>query len=124
MMNLPLPTWCTDEIFKCNEDLFKTYLDALFLTPTLKRMVSGGLSKRVLENMNSNRKYVAPRKIFMFSCHDVTLAVFARAHNISIFKLPPFGSAIIVEKYKDSQMAEYVRVRLIKILINQFFILE
>lgn len=57
------------------------------------------------------QKICGTKKIYMFSCHDVTLAAFACAHNISIFKLPPFNSAIILENYKDPQMAKYVRVR-------------
>lgn len=60
--------------------------------------------------MSENRNAKVPKKIYLYSSHDVTLAAFTRAQNITSFSVPPVGSAIIVEKYKDTQKIEYVKV--------------
>lgn len=60
--------------------------------------------------MNSNSKTEKPKKMFLYSGHDVTLAALTRAQNITSFRIPPAGSAIIIEKYRDTQAAEYVKV--------------
>ncbi|XP_014217364.1 testicular acid phosphatase homolog [Copidosoma floridanum] len=47
----------------------------------------------------------------MSRTHDLTLASFTRAQDVTgAFYMPPFGSAYVVESYKDSKQKRYIRM--------------
>lgn len=108
--NLPLPKWCTDDVIKYSEELFALSLNSWSWTQKLKRLNSGALLRKILKNMNLNNDTTNPNKMYLYSGHDVTLSALTRAQNITTFKIPPPGSAIIIEKYKDTQNVDYTKV--------------
>lgn len=109
-MNLPLPMWCTDDIYNTLEEMFVFSLDAMSMTQKLKRLNGGILIRQMLENISRNNNSTGTEKIYLYSSHDLTLAGFTRAQKMMTFKFPPFGSAIIMEKYTDNQNNKYIKV--------------
>lgn len=109
-MNLPLPNWYTDSVYENLEKSFKLTLDGMSWTPQLKRLNGGTLVKKFIENINDNRDADKPKKIYLYCTHDLTLYGFSKAQDFEAFYLSPFGSALIMEKYTDSQKSEYLKV--------------
>ena len=110
-MNLTLPRWYSDDLLKPIMELFEIGLDTMSLTQRLKRINGGTLIRKVIENINANNNSSEP-KIYLYSTHDLTLAAFTRAQGVDSFKHPPYGSAIIVEKYRDDKNMEYIKVNI------------
>lgn len=110
-MNLPLPDWCYDDLLMNQiRDLFKYHLDCMSMTPKMKRLNGGTMVRQVIENIENNRDADNPKKLYLYSHHDLTLAAFERAQGIKAFDIPPLGSAVILEKYRTNNGNEYVRV--------------
>lgn len=111
-MNLTLPEWYTDEVHRTMQEIMFMCYDNYSYTTQLKRLNGGLLVKKFIDNMNPrgdpNNK--PSRKIYIYSAHELNIAAFARAHNISILRLPDYGSAFIVEKLRDENSNFYVRV--------------
>lgn len=80
------------------------------LTAQLRRLNGGTLVRQFIENINSNRQAGVPKKMYLYSAHDLTLHAFSKAQDFEAFNLPPYGSALIMEKYTDSKTSEYLRV--------------
>lgn len=91
-------------------ELFIIGLESMSLTQKLKKLNGGTMVKQVLENINKNS--VNRKKIFLYSTHDLTLSAFLIANGIEITKPVEFGSAIIVESYKDDQHDVFIRVKI------------
>lgn len=91
-------------------ELFSFGIDSMSSTQKLKRLNGGTLIRRFLEDIKENNIASKPRKIYLYSGHDVTLAAFTKAQNITSFDIPPFGSAVVVEKYRDDRNIEYIKV--------------
>lgn len=109
-MNFYLPYWYNPKVkeqFIAVEELIR---DAYVSTPELRKLGPGPLIKTFVENMNLNGTFKNPRKIYLYSAHDTNIAMFTRAHSISEFRYPPFGSAVILEKLRDEKNQVYVRV--------------
>ncbi|XP_017766880.1 PREDICTED: venom acid phosphatase Acph-1-like isoform X3 [Eufriesea mexicana] len=109
-MNLPLPEWCTDEVYKKLQDTVKIEYDIRSYTPFLKRLNGGALIKRFIDNIKINEKRDRPRKIYLYSGHEVNIAAVAKALNLPEPELPPYGCAIILEKLRDSAGKSYIRM--------------
>jgi len=109
-MNLTLPEWCTDEVYRKMQDIIVLEYEIRSYTTQLKRLNGGMLIKKFLENMNLNNESTNPRKMYIYSGHEVNLAAFARAHNISEPRLPDYGSMFIFEKLRDEENNLYIRV--------------
>ncbi|XP_053981163.1 venom acid phosphatase Acph-1-like isoform X2 [Hylaeus volcanicus] len=111
-MNLVLPEWCTDEMYKNLQIIVKCEYTIRSYTPQLRRLNGGTLVKRFLDNMENNKKRDRPRKIYLYSGHETNIAGFARAHNVTEPELPNYGCAIIVEKLRDHAGKEFIRMLL------------
>ncbi|XP_014472127.1 PREDICTED: venom acid phosphatase Acph-1-like [Dinoponera quadriceps] len=109
-MNLSLPEWCTDEVYQKIEELILLEYDLLSYTTELKRLNGGFLVKSFINNMNPRNGNKPTRKIYIYSGHEINIASFARAHNITDPIIPNFGSAFIVEKLRDEKQNFYVRI--------------
>ncbi|KAL6447438.1 hypothetical protein ACFW04_001558 [Cataglyphis niger] len=106
-MNLTLPEWCTDEVYRKMQDLMVLEYEIRSYTTQLKRLNGGMLIKKFIDNMNAKS---IPRKMYVYSGHEVNLAAFARAHNISEPKIPGYGSMFIFEKMRDEESNFYIRI--------------
>ncbi|EFN63832.1 Testicular acid phosphatase-like protein [Camponotus floridanus] len=109
-MNLTLPEWCTDEVYRKMQDIVVLEYDIRSYTTQLKRLNGGMLIKKFLENMNLKNESTNPRKMYVYSGHEINLAAFARAHNISEPRLPDYGSMFIFEKLRDKENNLYIRI--------------
>lgn len=109
-MGIPSPDWYTLEVKQLFEDLKLTLKDPYTATSKLRRLGPGPLIKTLVDNMNLKKIYKNPRKIYLYSGHGSNVEMFYRAHNIKQFRYPPFGSAMILEKLRDSNDRIYVRV--------------
>lgn len=109
-MNLTLPEWCTEDIYKKLEDMVFLEYEIRSYTTKLKRLTGGMLIKKFIENMDINEKQKNPRKIYLYSGHEINIAAFTRAHDIHIPKLPSYGSTIIVEKLRNMEGKLFIKV--------------
>ncbi|EFN78071.1 Testicular acid phosphatase-like protein [Harpegnathos saltator] len=110
-MNLTLPEWCTDEVYRMMQELVLLEYDIRSYTTQLKRLNGGFLVKKFIDNMNPKIKHDVKRKIYIYSGHEVNIAAFAKAHNITDNEtLPDFGSTFVVEKLRDEHFNFYVRI--------------
>ncbi|XP_046814492.1 venom acid phosphatase Acph-1-like isoform X1 [Vespa crabro] len=111
-LNLTLPEWCTENIYKKMEDIVFLEYEIRSYTPKLKRLTGGMLIRKFIENMNINGKQKNPRKIYLYSGHEINIAAFTRAHDIHIPKLPSYGSTIIVEKLRNTEGKLFIKMLL------------
>ncbi|XP_067209826.1 venom acid phosphatase Acph-1 isoform X2 [Linepithema humile] len=109
-MNLTLPEWCTDEVYQKMQDLVVLEYEIRSYKTQLKRLNGGMLIKKFIDNLNITGKNKIPRKMYVYSAHEVNIAAFAGAHNISEPRLPDYGSAFIFEKLRDDAGELYVRI--------------
>ncbi|XP_029165961.1 venom acid phosphatase Acph-1-like [Nylanderia fulva] len=109
-MNLTLPEWCTDEVYRKMQDILVLEYDIRSYTTQLKRLNGGTLIKKFIDNMNVNNHHTNPRKMYVYSGHEVNLAAFARVHNISEPRIPGYGSTFIFEKLRDEQQNLHIRI--------------
>ncbi|XP_031787977.1 testicular acid phosphatase homolog [Nasonia vitripennis] len=111
-MGLPLPAIYTqnDSLYATMREVCKLSVDGMSMTPQLNRLNGGTLVRQFIENINKNRNAARPKKIYLYCSHDGTLHAFSKAQDFEAFYLPPVGSALIMEKYADSQKSEYLRM--------------
>ncbi|XP_076394710.1 venom acid phosphatase Acph-1 isoform X3 [Megachile rotundata] len=111
-LHFSLPDWCTDEVYKKLQDIVKLEYEIRSYTPQMKRLNGGMLIKRFIKNIKSNEQRDRPRKIYLYSGHEVNVAGVAAALNFSEPEIPAYGSAIIVEKLRDKAGKIYIRMLL------------
>ncbi|XP_015436984.1 PREDICTED: venom acid phosphatase Acph-1-like [Dufourea novaeangliae] len=111
-MNLVLPKWCTDEVYKKIQGIVKLEYEIRSYTPQMRRLNGGPLIKTFIENMKLNEERRKPRKIYLYSGHETNVAGFVRAHNFTEPELPNYGTAIILEKLRDKAGEQFVRMLL------------
>ncbi|KAF3421968.1 hypothetical protein E2986_00115 [Frieseomelitta varia] len=109
-MNHSLPKWCTDEIYKQLQEIVNIEYEVRSYTPFLKRLNGGTIIKRFLDNIKINEKRDRPRKIYLYSGHEVNIAAVVKALNLTEPELPPYGCAIIFEKLKDPNGRTFIRM--------------
>ena len=120
-MNITLPEWATEEIQIKMKPIVELEYQVRSYNNLMKRLNGGHLVKEFIKNMNAKRNQTSP-KVYVYSGHEVNIAAFARAHDFIEPKIPNFGSAIIVEKLRDSTGKHFVQVRFIKLYkIKLFF---
>lgn len=117
-MNLTLPEWCTEELYQKMEDMVYLEYEIRFYTAKLRRLTGGMLIRRFIENMNINGEQNNPRKIYLYSGHEINIAAFTRAHDIHVPKLPTYGSAIIMEKLRNTEGKLFIKV--VKFFVSFF----
>ncbi|XP_058791959.1 venom acid phosphatase Acph-1-like [Phymastichus coffea] len=110
-MKLPLAKWYTPDVREHLEELVELALDTLITgTKEMQKLGAGSLVKTFIGNLNLNGKNEKPKKMYLYAGHDVNLHLFARAHGLQPFRIPPFGSAVILEKFHDPKNQTYVRL--------------
>jgi len=115
-MNLSMPEWCTNQVYQKMQDVIVLEYEIRSYTTQLKRLNGGMLIKRFINNMNVKNERINPRKIYIYSGHEINIAAFARAHNISEPRLPGYGSTFIFEKLRDDVGNLYVKVTIFYIV--------
>lgn len=111
MAKSPLPSWYTEELLATMRQHVVNYLDIMSLTPEMRKLNCGPLIKKWIENMNLDGEEKGPRKIYLYSGHELNIAAFVRAHAVQEhFKYPDFSSAVVLEKLRDPENRVYVRV--------------
>lgn len=110
-MNITAPDWYTPEVKRILDEIqVNIVYDTFSTTMEMRKIISGPLIKKFIENMNLSKKVYNPRKIYLYGGHDTNIAVFTRSHGIREFRNPIFGSAVIVEKLRDCNDQVYVKV--------------
>ncbi|XP_058795277.1 lysosomal acid phosphatase-like [Phymastichus coffea] len=109
-LNLTLPEWYTPEMKQKFIKTLEVVFDSYSFTQEMKKLHSGPLIKTMIENMNLNKTFSNPRKIYLYSGHDGNVAAFIRAHNIQEFRYTRFGDGLVFEKFRDSRDKVYVRL--------------
>jgi len=105
--NLTLPEWCTDDVYRRMQEVIVLEYEIRSYTTQLKRLNGGMLIKKFIDNIN---KRSTSRKMYVYSGHEVNIAAFAKAQNISEPKLPDYGSAFILEKLRDDSGQFYIKI--------------
>lgn len=113
-MNITLPEWATKDVQRKMDSLVKLEYDIQSHNTIMKRLNGGFLVKEFIKNMDAKKTRSSP-KIYVYSGHEVNVAAFAKAHDLTKPEMPFFGSAIIVEKLRNCAGKQFVRVRFIKL---------
>ena len=102
-----MPKCFTEEVIEKLTEASILYYNLQIGTTTLLKLFNGLLIKKFIKNMKDPKG----RQIFLYSGHDVNIIGASKAHKFDIpKKLPEFGSALILEKYKDANQEIYVKV--------------
>ncbi|XP_017792605.1 PREDICTED: venom acid phosphatase Acph-1-like isoform X2 [Habropoda laboriosa] len=109
-MNLAIPEWCTDDVYGKLQDIVKIEYEIRSHTPLMRRLNGGALIRRFIENITVNEECDNPRKIYLYSGHEVNIAAVVKALNLTEPELPPYGCAIIVEKLRDQAGKVYIKM--------------
>ncbi|XP_011499325.1 PREDICTED: prostatic acid phosphatase-like [Ceratosolen solmsi marchali] len=109
-LDLPLPDWCTNEVFEKLEELMTLQYSMLTYTNDMKKFVAGPIIKRFLNNLKSHKSKDNNKKIYLYSANDYSIAAFAQAHNFTV-PIVDYGCTIIFEKLRGRDNQIYVRVR-------------
>lgn len=113
-MNFSRPEWLDNHTMEMITEISGLYLDIASYNNEMKRLAGGPLVRTFIENLNKSELATPPRKIYLYSGHDVNVAGFTRSHGFKIPAIPSFGSAAILEKLKDPTTGKvYVKVCLI-----------
>ena len=111
-------SWFTDEVEKTLEDLIVLAYEYFSFTPRLKRLNGGVMVREIVKNLDVKHCNSNSKKMYLYGTHDFTIAAITRALDIETFKMPPFGSAVIIEKYKSEFKSEYIKVTVIYSTFN------
>ena len=79
-------------------------------TIEMRKIFVGSLIKQFVANINLNGEVNNPRKMYLYSGHEINIASFTRAHHIKDFRYPDYANAVILEKLRNSQNQVFVRV--------------
>lgn len=105
-----MPEWYSEEIFLKLQDIVKIEYEIRSYTLLQKRLNGGTIIKRFIENIIINAARRNPRKIYLYSGHEVNIAGLVKALNFTEPQLPPYGCAMIFEKLRNKDGKHYVRV--------------
>lgn len=76
----------------------------------MKRLNGGPIIKTFIGNLNLSVSVENPRKLYLYSGHDMNVGAVIRALNVDGFGDSDFCSTLIFEKWRDSENEVYVRV--------------
>ena len=111
-MGLPLPNWCTEEHYRKLQEIAMIAYDTLVYTAAMRQIAAGPIVEEFLKNINNSENGTEKRKIYLYGGHDINIASFTRAHNVTdIPKIPTFGTAVLLEKLRGRDNEVYIRVR-------------
>ncbi|XP_058790322.1 venom acid phosphatase Acph-1-like isoform X2 [Phymastichus coffea] len=109
-LHLPLPDWYTDNIKQRFAEIFELYHDTQSYTKEMKRLNGGPIIKTFINNMNLNKTTKDPKKLYLYSGHDLNVGAVIRALNARDFHNSDFCSTLILEKLRDSRNQVYVKL--------------
>ena len=109
-MDLGTPEWCTDEVYKKMQEVVDLEYEIRSSTPALRRLNGGTIVKKFIDNIKRHVGNDRKRKIYLYSGHEVNIAAYVRAHNLTEPVLPPYGCAIILEKLGNESGKHFVRM--------------
>ncbi|XP_011499456.1 PREDICTED: venom acid phosphatase Acph-1-like [Ceratosolen solmsi marchali] len=103
-MNLSLPNWCPEGVFNLLNEIAYLHFNLESYTQALKILNGGPLVRRFLESMlrSKSRNNI---KIYLYSGEDHNVAAFSRALDRRFPRVPNYGNAIILEKYRTLKSA-------------------
>ncbi|KAK9302832.1 hypothetical protein QLX08_005321 [Tetragonisca angustula] len=110
-LNITLPEWATEEVQTKMKPIVELEYQIRSYNTLMKRLNGGHLVQEFIKNMNAKRNQTSP-KVYVYSGHEINVAAFAKAHNFVEPEIPSFGSAIIVEKLRDSKGKHFVQLYL------------
>ncbi|XP_023247335.1 venom acid phosphatase Acph-1-like [Copidosoma floridanum] len=102
-LGLPLPDWYTEEVKREHRSAYAEVMRSKAHTIRQRRLDGGPLVRTTLENMNLNGSLTNPRKIYLYSGHDMTLYGFFKALDVGDHDHVDFGTTIVLEKLRDSR---------------------
>ncbi|XP_044258181.1 venom acid phosphatase Acph-1-like [Tribolium madens] len=96
---LELPAWTSDIFPEVLEKASSVYIEFSTATTGLKRLSTGHLLKKIIEDSLAKRDGSLPedRKIFLYSAHDYSVGVMLRALDVFYPHVPPYGATIFFE---------------------------
>lgn len=109
-LGLPLPDWCTDEVFQKLKEIQALQFDIFTYTDALRKLAVGPTIKRFLRNINASESGNNTKKLYLYGAHDTNVAPFLRAHNFTHPRVVDYGSTIIFEKLRGKDNLIYIRV--------------
>lgn len=107
---MPLPEWYTKKMKSRFEEAFEIFHDSQSFTTQMKRLNGGPLVRTFVNNMNLDNSVENPKKLYLYSGHDLNVGAVIRALNVHGFGDSDFCSTLILEKWKDSKNQVHVRV--------------
>ena len=108
-LNLTLPDWCTDGVLGLLNELAFLHYNLQSQSEQLRRLNGGPLLRRFLDNAKRTRPGSA--RVHLYSAEGSNVAAFARAINKRYPRVPNYGSAIIMEKWRHQTHTNKTAVR-------------
>ncbi|XP_016842221.1 testicular acid phosphatase homolog [Nasonia vitripennis] len=110
-LGLPFPDWCSEEDYKKLQVIQALFYDLMAQTESMRKIATGPVIERFLENVRNSEKLKNRKKLYLYSAHNINVALFNRAHNFAgIPKNPAYGSAVIFEKLRGPDDRIYLRM--------------
>jgi len=107
------PDWLTLPLWNQISRAYDQYSYGLFDSPLFRRLRSGPLVSKILEQMEQKLKNVSEfedQKIYAISGHDTTIAGFLRAFDIRPQIFPLFATALFIELHKGEDNQPFIRL--------------
>ncbi|KAK2727676.1 prostatic acid phosphatase-like [Artemia franciscana] len=111
--NLTLPNW-TDSVYP---EPLKEVSDFSFgmkaYTNEMKKIRGGPLVREIREHIKmkiQGKLFPKKRRFFMYSAHDVTIAMFLQSLDIFNGIQPPYASLVMLELHKDELERHFVKI--------------
>lgn len=110
-LGLPLPNWCSEKDFIKLGELAVINHESMISTQLMTRITVGPMVERFLKNIDNSELQTNKRKIYVYSAHDINIAMFSNSHKFTgIPRVPDYGSALIIEKLRGQDGQIYLRV--------------
>ncbi|XP_058807173.1 venom acid phosphatase Acph-1-like [Phymastichus coffea] len=106
-VNLTLPDWCSEGVFTLLQEIAFLHHELESRNDRLKRLNGGPLLRRFLDSV---RRSGARNRVHLYAAEARNVAALARAMNKSYPRLPGFGSAIVLEKWRHERGGNFVRI--------------
>jgi len=108
--NMPLPNWTTGYFPDQMKELSDFSFSMQAYTTEMQRLRGGPLVKEVVSHLQDfvqGKLKPSERKVFMYSGHDTTVAVFLSALKIFNNIQPPYCALVMVELHQAPDTSEY-----------------
>ena len=99
--NLTLPSWVTKSIYKHLMDFNDLTFKMMVYNHTLARFAGGNLLNKMRENMEEKLADRQPKRMYVYSTHDDTVAPLLATLKVYNNLAPPYASAVMVELWEN-----------------------